>query len=143
MGTGASRKACSGDLGPSLSHAAPDQLARGPPFRLSHTCPCGGHVLRGGNLGKAASGIRSPLDEAPLGRSPATQLVDGSHDWWTADGVGPGLHWAQVWGPPCRALCPPQVSWQSPRSKCSLSSLFSEISLICPSLTSVKAWLLC
>ena len=143
MGTGALRKACSGDLGPSPSHAALHQLAHRPPFRLSRICPCDGHILRGGDLGKAASSPRSLLEAAPLGRSPATRLVDGSHDWWTADGARPGLHWAWVWGQPCGALCPCQISWQSPRTKCSPFSLFSEISLICPSLTSVKAWLLC
>ena len=98
MGTGASRKACSGDLGPSPSHAALHQLAHRPPFRLSRICPCDGHILRGGDLGKAASSPRSLLEAAPLGRSPATRLVDGSHDWWTADGARPGLHWAWVWG---------------------------------------------
>lgn len=124
-------------------HAAPHQLARGPPFRLSHTCPCDGHVLRGGDLGRAASSPGSPLEAAPLGHSPATRLVGWSHDQWTADGAGPGLHWAQVWGQPCGALCPPAPKSRGRAQGQSAASPASEISLICPSLTSLKAWLLC
>lgn len=128
---------------PSLSHAAPHQLARGPPFRLSRTCPCDGHVLRGGDLGRAASSPCSPLKAAPLGHSPATRLVGWSHGRWTADGAGPGLHWAQVWGQPCGALCPPAPKSRGRAQGQSAASPASEISLICPSLTSMKAWLLC
>lgn len=114
-----------------------------PPFRLSCTCPCDGHVLRGGDLGRAASSPCSPLKAAPLGHSPATRLVGWSHGRWTADGAGPGLYWAQVWGQLCGALCPPAPKSRGRAQGQSAASPTSEISLICPSLTRVKAWLLC